>query len=131
MTSLTFSALYKSTPTPKSPQKSTIKTGHLWNSFFQLFRDLGSSEGSLFSSNISLFSCNSSIFSCNTIFFNFQLFREELERVVGDSMRESGTEGISALLSDVMNIKNGSELYFLKMSKFWSKNIFAKKRKLQ
>ena len=41
-------------------------------------------------------------------------------------MRESGTEGISALLSDVMNIKNGSELYFLKMSKFWSKNIFAK-----
>ena len=41
--------------------------------------------------------------------FSFQLFREELERVVGDSMRESGTEGISALLSDVMNIKNGSE----------------------
>jgi len=39
---------------------------------------------------------------------NSQLFREELERVVGDSMRESGTEGISALLSDVMNIKNGT-----------------------
>merc|ERR1719187_930204 len=39
---------------------------------------------------------------------NSQLFREELERVVGDSIRESGTEGISALLSDVMNIKNGS-----------------------
>jgi len=39
---------------------------------------------------------------------NSQLFREELERVVGDSMKESGTEGISALLSDVMNIKSGS-----------------------
>merc|ERR1719312_1673239 len=39
---------------------------------------------------------------------NSQLFREELERGVGDSMRESGTEGISALLSDVMNIKNGT-----------------------
>jgi len=39
---------------------------------------------------------------------NSQLFREELERVVGDSIRESGTEGISALLSDVMNIKNGT-----------------------
>merc|ERR1719369_644914 len=39
---------------------------------------------------------------------NSQLFREELERVVGDSIRESGTEGISALLSDVMNIKSGS-----------------------
>jgi len=39
---------------------------------------------------------------------NSQLFREELERVVGDSIRESGTEGISALLSDVMNIKSGT-----------------------
>merc|ERR1719309_662840 len=39
---------------------------------------------------------------------NSQLFREELERVVGDSIRESGTEGISALLSDVMNIKSGN-----------------------
>merc|ERR1719427_2240370 len=39
---------------------------------------------------------------------NSQLFREELERVVGDSIRESGADGISALLSDVMNIKNGS-----------------------
>jgi len=38
---------------------------------------------------------------------NSQLFREELERVVGDSIRESGTDGISALISDVMNIKNG------------------------
>jgi len=39
----------------------------------------------------------------------FQLFREELERVVGDSLRESGSEGISALISDVMNIKTGSK----------------------
>ena len=46
--------------------------------------------------------------------FLLQLFREELERVVGDSMRESGTEGISALLSDVMNIKNGSESFLQK-----------------
>ena len=29
-------------------------------------------------------------------------------------MRESGTEGISALLSDVMNIKNGSESFLQK-----------------
>ena len=48
------------------------------------------------------------------MFFPLQLFREELERVVGDSMRESGTEGISALLSDVMNIKNGSESFLQK-----------------
>merc|ERR1712027_152132 len=39
---------------------------------------------------------------------NSQLFREELERVVGDSIRESGADGISALLSDVMNIKSGN-----------------------
>eukprot|EP00092_Neocalanus_flemingeri_P032067 GFUD01034855.1.p1 GENE.GFUD01034855.1~~GFUD01034855.1.p1 ORF type:complete len:712 (+),score=176.10 GFUD01034855.1:397-2532(+) len=39
---------------------------------------------------------------------NSQLFREELERVVGDSIRESGAEGIGALLSDVMNIKSGT-----------------------
>ena len=48
------------------------------------------------------------------MFFLLQLFREELERVVGDSMRESGTEGISALLSDVMNIKNGSKSFLQK-----------------
>ena len=48
------------------------------------------------------------------MFFPLQLFREELERVVGDSMRESGTEGISALLSDVMNIKNGSKSFLQK-----------------
>merc|ERR1719422_1908481 len=39
---------------------------------------------------------------------NSQLFREELERVVGDSLRESGSDSISALLSDVMNIKSGT-----------------------
>merc|ERR1719483_1167056 len=39
---------------------------------------------------------------------NSQLFREELERVVGDSIRESGADGISALLSDVVNIKSGT-----------------------
>ena len=38
-----------------------------------------------------------------------QLFREELERVVGDSIRESGADGIAGLISDVMNIKTGSE----------------------
>lgn len=37
-----------------------------------------------------------------------KLFREELERVVGDSIREGGADGISALLSDVMNIKSGN-----------------------
>ena len=39
------------------------------------------------------------------------MFREELERVVGDSLRETGTDGISALISDVMNIKSGSKLF--------------------
>ena len=41
-------------------------------------------------------------------------------------MRESGTEGISALLSDVMNIKNGSEFLCFYLSK--SKNIFSQER---
>ena len=35
------------------------------------------------------------------------MFREELERVVGDSICETGADGISALLSDVMHIKQG------------------------
>ena len=39
------------------------------------------------------------------------MFREELERVVGDSLREGGADGISALLSDVMNIKSGSKFF--------------------
>lgn len=40
---------------------------------------------------------------------NSQLFREELERVVGDSIRESGSDSIAGLISDVMNIKTGSK----------------------
>ena len=40
------------------------------------------------------------------------MFREELERVVGDSLREGGADGISALLSDVMNIKSGSKIFY-------------------
>ena len=43
------------------------------------------------------------------IFSTLQLFREELERVVGDSLRESGSESLAGLLSDVMNIKSGSK----------------------
>merc|ERR1712158_188197 len=43
---------------------------------------------------------------------NSQLFREELERVVGDSLRESGSESLAGLLSDVMNIKSGSKSSF-------------------
>ena len=38
-----------------------------------------------------------------------QLFREELERVVGDSLRDSGSDSIAGLISDVMNIKTGSK----------------------
>jgi len=37
-----------------------------------------------------------------------QLFREELERVVGDSLRDSGSDSIAGLISDVMNIKTGN-----------------------
>lgn len=37
-----------------------------------------------------------------------KLFREELERVVVDSLKESGSEaGISSLLSNMMNVKSG------------------------
>lgn len=39
----------------------------------------------------------------------FQLFREELERVCGDAMRETGSDSIAGLISDVMNIKTGSK----------------------
>jgi len=39
---------------------------------------------------------------------NSQLFREELERVVGDSLRESGSDSLAGLISDVMNIKTGT-----------------------
>ena len=41
---------------------------------------------------------------------NSKLFREELERVVGDSIRDSGADSIAGLISDVMNIKTGSKL---------------------
>lgn len=37
-----------------------------------------------------------------------KLFREELERVVTDSLRESGAEGITNMLSDMMHVKAGS-----------------------
>ena len=43
------------------------------------------------------------------IFSTLQLFREELERVVGDTLRESGSDSLAGLLSDVMNIKSGSK----------------------
>ena len=36
-----------------------------------------------------------------------KLFREELERVVSDSLRESGADGISNLLSDMMSVRQG------------------------
>ncbi len=35
-----------------------------------------------------------------------KLFREELERVVSDSLRESGAEGITNMLSDMMGVKS-------------------------
>ena len=34
-----------------------------------------------------------------------KLFREELERVVTDSLRDSGADGISNLLSDMMSVR--------------------------
>ena len=40
-----------------------------------------------------------------------KLFREELERVVGDSLRDSGADSIAGLISDVMNIKTGSKCF--------------------
>jgi len=39
---------------------------------------------------------------------NSKLFREELERVVGDSLRDSGADSVAGLISDVMNIRSGS-----------------------
>jgi adducin len=35
-----------------------------------------------------------------------KLFREELERVVSDSIRESGADGITSLLSNMMNVRS-------------------------
>ena len=49
-----------------------------------------------------------------------KLFREELERVVSDSLKDSGADGISHMLSDMMNVKQGGvgairgKLYFLR-----------------
>lgn len=37
-----------------------------------------------------------------------KLFREELERVVSDSLKESGADGITSLLSNMMNVKTAS-----------------------
>jgi len=37
-----------------------------------------------------------------------KLFREELERVVSDSLRESGAEGLTSMLSNMMNVKAAS-----------------------
>merc|ERR1712045_648625 len=34
-----------------------------------------------------------------------KLFREELERVVSDSLKESGAEGLTSMLSNMMNVK--------------------------
>ena len=45
-----------------------------------------------------------------------KLFREELEKVVGDSLRESGSDSIAGLISDVMNIKTGSKLQIYTIS---------------
>ncbi len=36
-----------------------------------------------------------------------KLFREELERVVTDSLSESGADGISSMLSEMMKVKGG------------------------
>ena len=47
--------------------------------------------------------------SLSIIYAQFQLFREELERVVGDSLRDTGSDSIAGLISDVMNIKTGSK----------------------
>ena len=44
----------------------------------------------------------------NAYCYHIKMFREELERVVGDSIRETGPDGISNLLNDVMTIKQGA-----------------------
>ena len=36
-----------------------------------------------------------------------KLFKEELERVVSDSLKESGADGISSMLSDMLNVRGG------------------------
>ena len=37
-----------------------------------------------------------------------KLFREELERVVTDSLQESGAEGVTSMLSEMMNSRGAS-----------------------
>lgn len=36
-----------------------------------------------------------------------KLFREELERVVSDSLRDSGADGVSDMLSNMLNVRQG------------------------
>ena len=50
-----------------------------------------------------------------------KLFREELERVVTDSLRDSGADGISNLLSDMMSVKQVSLIRCL----YWN-NVLVK-----
>ena len=59
----------------------------------------------------------------------FQLFREELERVVGDSLRESGADSLAGLMSDVMNIKSGSK--FQLFLHFYSLKVLSNVKCLQ
>ena len=35
-----------------------------------------------------------------------KLFREELERVVSDSLKDSGADGLTKMLSNMMNVKS-------------------------
>merc|ERR1719323_2147805 len=37
-----------------------------------------------------------------------KLFREELERVVSDSLKDSGADGVTKLLSNMMNVKQST-----------------------
>merc|ERR1712025_1354214 len=37
-----------------------------------------------------------------------KLFREELERVVSDSIKDSGADGVTKLLSNMMNVKQST-----------------------
>ena len=52
-----------------------------------------------------------------------KLFREELERVVTDSLRDSGADGISNLLSDMMSVKQVSLISCLNYNNVLLKSI--------
>ena len=52
-----------------------------------------------------------------------KLFREELERVVTDSLRDSGADGISNLLSDMMSVKQVSLIRCLNWNNVLLKSI--------